>query len=61
MKFLEKLFHRQEVPALVPLPRGIEPTQGEQDAARKIMEAQVAADRTRRGATDVRPKADRPG
>jgi hypothetical protein len=61
MKFLEKLFRRKEVPALAPLPQGIEPTQGEQDASRKIMEAQVAADRTRRGATDVRPKADRPG
>jgi hypothetical protein len=37
------------------LPRGVAQTQAEQDTSREHMEADVAADRKQRGATDKRP------
>jgi hypothetical protein len=61
MMFLRRLFSRREKPA-AEQPRGsfAQQTQAEQDATRKRMEAEVAADRERRGATDVRPGGERP-
>lgn len=57
MRFLKRLFRRQGKPKAAPpsLPRGIGQTQAEQDTTREHMEADVAADRERRGATDKRP------
>ena len=50
------LFNRNAKYVAAPM-RGVEPllTSREQDAMRASMEAQVTADRRRRGATDVRP------
>jgi hypothetical protein len=61
MMFLRRLFSRREKPA-AEQPRGFstQQTQAEQDATRKHMEAELAADRERRGATDVRPGSDQP-
>jgi hypothetical protein len=55
MRFLKRLFRRQEKPAPPSVPSGVGQTEAQQDAARKHMEADVAADRKRRGATDKRP------
>lgn len=67
MMFFKRLFRRKEKPAAQPM-RGIsmQQTQAEQDATRKHMEEELAADRERRGATDVRrgseePPAEEPG
>ena len=61
MMFLRRLFRRREKPA-AEQPRNFstQQTQAEQDATRKHMEAEVAADRERRGATDVRPGSEQP-
>jgi hypothetical protein len=65
MKFLKRLFRRQEKPAPPPVPSGGTQTEAQQDSTRKHMEAEVAADRKRRGATDIRPgdppEVDEPG
>jgi hypothetical protein len=57
MSFLKRLFRRQQKPKPEPpsLPRGVAQTQAEQDTTREHMEADVAADRKKRGATDNRP------
>ena len=57
MRFLKRLFRRQGKPKPEPpsLPRGVAQTQGEQDTSREHMEADVADDREKRGATDNRP------
>lgn len=57
MSFLKRLLRRQEKPKPEPpsLPRGVAQTQAEQDTTREHMEADVAADRKKRGATDERP------
>lgn len=59
--FFKRLFSRREKPAAEP-PPGVstEQTEAEQDATRKHMETEVAADRERRGATDVRPGSEKP-
>ena len=54
MRLPRGLFRHEEKPVLPPPPLGVAQTQAQQDAARKIMEAEVAADRKRRGATDKR-------
>ena len=56
MRFLKRLFRLQEKPRPAPpsLPRGVGQTQAEQDTTRDHMEADVAADREKRGATDKR-------
>jgi hypothetical protein len=61
MMFLRRLFTRREKPA-AEQPRGFSTrqTQAEQDATRKHMEGELAADRERRGATDVRPASEEP-
>jgi hypothetical protein len=61
MSFLKRLFSRKQTPVAEPM-RGLAPeeTQAEQGAMRQHMEADVAADRKRRGATDVRPGGERP-
>lgn len=61
MMFLRRLFSRKEKPAAEQA-RGFssQQTQAEQDATRERMEAEVAADRERRGATDVRPGSEEP-
>ena len=61
MMFLRRLFSRREKPA-AEQPRGFstQQTQAEQDATRKHMETELAADRERRGATDVRPGSEQP-
>jgi hypothetical protein len=61
MMFLRRLFGRREKPA-AEQPRGFstQQTQADQDATRKHMEAELAADRERRGATDVRPGSEQP-
>jgi hypothetical protein len=61
MMFWRRLFSRKEKPA-AEQPRGsfAQQTQAEQDATRKRMEAELAADRERRGATDVRPGGEQP-
>lgn len=65
MEFLKRLFRRQEKLAPPPVPSGGTQTEAQQDATRKHMEAEVAADRKRRGATDIRPgdppEVDEPG
>lgn len=56
MSFLKRLFGRKEQPAARPsMSESPEQTQAQQDATRERMEAEVASDRERRGATDVRP------
>jgi hypothetical protein len=57
MSFLKRLFRRQEKPKpeTPSLPRGVAQTQAEQDTTREHMEADVAADRKKRGTTDKRP------
>jgi len=60
MTFLKRLFSHKETQLAEPLRGGLSAQQaGEEHAAqagaRKHMEAEVAADRERRGATDVRP------
>ena len=59
--FFKRLFSRKEKPA-AEHPRGVamQQTQVEQDAARKHMESEVAGDRERRGATDIRPGSEQP-
>jgi hypothetical protein len=59
--FLKRLFSRKSRPAAEP-PRGVgtQETQAAQDATRKHMEAEVADDRERRGATDIRPGREQP-
>jgi len=61
MMFLRRLFGRKEKPA-AEQPRGFSTrqTQAEQDATRKHMEDEMAADRERRGATEVRPGSEQP-
>lgn len=61
MMFFKRLFGRKEKPAAEPQ-QGYSPqqTQAEQDATRDHMEAELAADRERRGATDVRPGSKQP-
>ena len=61
MMFLRRLFSRREKPA-AEQPRGFstQQTQVEQDATREHMETELAADRERRGATDVRPGSEQP-
>ena len=63
MMFLRRLFSRKEKPApAAEQPRGFstQQTQGEQDATRGRMEAELTADRARRGATDMRPGSGEP-
>ena len=57
MSFLKGIFRRQGKPKPAPpsLPQGVAQTQAEQDTTREHMEADVTADRKRRGATDKRP------
>ncbi len=61
MMFFKRLFSRKEKPA-DEHPRGLatQQTQAEQDATRKHMESDLAADREHRGATDVRPGEEPP-
>ncbi len=61
MTFLKRLFSPAQKPVAAAL-RGVAPeeTLAEQGAMRQHMEADVAADRARRGATDVRPGGERP-
>jgi hypothetical protein len=55
MLFLKRLFSRKERSTGEPLRGGeTQQTQAEQDATRRDMEADVTADRERRGATDQR-------
>lgn len=56
MTFVKRLFHRGAKEVVQPI-RGAatEETQAAQRGMRTHMEADVAADRERRGATDVRP------
>jgi len=60
MAFFRRLFGRRRASVPQGL-RGVahETTQAEQGAMRQHMEADVAADRKRRGATDVRPGSER--
>ncbi len=55
MRFLKRLFRRQNKPAPPRVPSGVAQTGAEKDAARKYWEAEGAADRKRRAATDKRP------
>ncbi len=56
MDFFKRLFNRKEVPDVARMRGGsAQQTQVEQRAQTQRMEAEVAADRLRRGATDVRP------
>jgi hypothetical protein len=61
MMFFKRLFSRREKPAAEQT-RGFSTrqTQAEQDATREHMEAEVDADRERRGATDIRPGSEQP-
>ena len=61
MMFLRRLFSRREKPAAEQR-RGLstQQTQAEQDATREHMEVELATDRERRGATDVRPGSEQP-
>ena len=61
MMFFKRLFTRKAKPDAQPA-RGVETqqTQAEQDTARQHMESDVADDRARRGATDVRPGSEQP-
>ena len=55
-RFFNRMSHHKAVVATPPM-RGSEAqrTRAQEDAMRASMEAQVRADRKRRGATDVRP------
>jgi hypothetical protein len=56
MAFFKRFFNRKEVPDIARMRGGsAQQTQAEQLAQREHMEAEVAADRKRRGATDIRP------
>jgi hypothetical protein len=55
MSFIKGFFRHEDKPVPPPLPLGVAQTQAELDTTRKIVEAEVAADRQRRGATDKRP------
>jgi hypothetical protein len=56
MAFFKRLFSRKEVPDVARMRGGsAQLTQAEQVSQREHMEAEVAADRKRRGATDIRP------
>jgi len=61
MMFFKRLFGRREKPAPEPM-HGLPTaqTQAGQQATRQHMEAEVAADRERRGATDIRPGSEAP-
>jgi hypothetical protein len=61
MMFIKRLFSREKKAAEDPL-RGVEvhQTRSEQDATRKHMESEMAADREHRGAKDVRPGSEEP-
>lgn len=61
MMLFRRLFRRIKEPAAEEA-RGYstQQTQAEEDATRERMEAEVAADRERRGATDVRPGGEQP-
>ena len=61
MMFFKSLFRRRGKPA-AEHPRGVatQQTQAAQDATRKHMESGLAADRERRGATDIRPDSEQP-
>jgi hypothetical protein len=60
MMFFKRLFGHREKPAAEPT-HGLTPqTQAEQQATRQHMEAELAADRERRGATDIRPGGEPP-
>ena len=61
MAFFKRLFSRRQKPVVAGL-RGVAPegTLAEQGAMRRNMEADVAADRARRGATDARPGSQQP-
>ena len=61
MMFLRRLFRSREKPAAEQA-RGFstQQTQAEQSATRSRMEAELANDRERRGATDVRPGSEQP-
>jgi hypothetical protein len=61
MMFVKRLFGRREKPA-AEYPRGaaMQQTQAEQDATREHMESELADDRERRGATDIRPGGEQP-
>ena len=56
MRFLRRLFRRQEKPKPAPpsVPSGRAQTEADQDAARMHWEAEVAADRKRRGTPEKR-------
>ncbi|MEX2247285.1 MAG: hypothetical protein WEC75_11430 [Dehalococcoidia bacterium] len=63
MTFIKRLFSRKEKHVAEPLRGGLsavgaDAERAAQGAARKHMEAEVAGDRERRGATDVRPRSD---
>lgn len=61
MMFFKRLFSRKEKPAAEqPRDFSTQQTQAEQDTTREHMEAEVAADRERRGATDIRPGSEQP-
>ena len=62
MTFFKRLFGRGRKAVVAAPLRGVarEETQAEQGAMREHMEADVAADRKRRGATDVRPGSEPP-
>ena len=61
MTLFKRLFSPGQKPVVAAL-RGVAPeeTLAEQGAMRQHMEAEVAADRARRGATDARPGNERP-
>ena len=59
MMFFKRLFGRKEKPAAdQPRDYSTQQTQAEQDETRGHMEAEVAADRERRGATDEGPGSE---
>jgi len=60
MIFLKRLFSHREKPASEPRGAAMQQTQVEQDATRTHMESELAGDRERRGATDVRPGSEQP-
>jgi hypothetical protein len=59
--FFKRLFSRKRTPAPEP-PHGLatQETTAAQDATREHMEAEVADDRERRGATEIRPNGEQP-
>ena len=60
--FFKRLFSRREKKPAAEHARGVamQQTQAEQDATRKHMESELADDRDRRGATDIRPGSEQP-